>query len=58
MPSRNCPGFIPASIDTVESEGLADEAVMNKVMKKINNMFYMGMFVRVNQKIKFLNCSF
>ncbi len=45
MPSRNCSGFTPASTDTVESERLADEAVMNK-RKNNNNMFYMGMYIK------------
>ncbi len=29
--SRNCPGLIPASSDSVESEGAADEAVSNNI---------------------------
>jgi hypothetical protein len=31
----NSPRFEPASSDTVESEGAADEAVMNKVLKNL-----------------------
>ncbi len=33
--TRNSPGSIPASCDTVESEGRSDEAVLNKIHKKI-----------------------
>jgi hypothetical protein len=33
------PGSIPASSDTVESEGAADEAVLNKVQKRIPQKF-------------------
>jgi hypothetical protein len=37
--SQTVLGSIPASSDTVESEGAADEAVLNKVLKKRENPY-------------------